>query len=85
MIFCGTGSITLFASEYCNKILGIEIVDSSIKDANFNAKRNNVKNCKFIKFDIKDIKALKSLCNAFSMPDIIITDPPRAGMHQNCN
>lgn len=82
-LFCGTGSITLFASEYCNKILGIEIVDSSIKDANINAKRNNVKNCKFIKFDIKDIKALKSLCNAFSMPDIIITDPPRAGMHQN--
>lgn len=80
-LFCGTGSIALFASGHCQKVLGVELVESSVKDARENAKRHNVENCEFIQLDLKDIRQIETEMKAFGAPDVIITDPPRAGMN----
>ena len=80
-LFCGTGSIALFASSHCKKVLGIELVDSSVHDARDNAKRNQIENCEFLQFDLKDIRKMDQELKTFGHPDIIISDPPRAGMN----
>lgn len=80
-LFCGTGSIALFASSHCRKVLGIELVESSVRDARENAERNNVANCTFIQLDLKDIKHIEHDLREFGSPDVVITDPPRAGMN----
>ncbi|NLX25312.1 MAG: 23S rRNA (uracil(1939)-C(5))-methyltransferase RlmD [Lentisphaerae bacterium] len=80
-LFCGTGSISLFASGHCKKVLGVELLESSVNDARDNAKRHNVENCKFIRLDLKDIRDLEPDMREFGPPDVVITDPPRAGMH----
>jgi len=80
-LFCGTGSITLFASGHCQRALGVELVESSVRDARENAKRHNIDNCEFIQLDLKDFKKLKPELDAFGAPDVVITDPPRAGMN----
>jgi 23S rRNA (uracil1939-C5)-methyltransferase len=80
-LFCGTGSIALFASGYCRKVLGIEVVESAVSDARENAARHKVENCEFIRLDLKDIRDLETELSDFGHPDVVITDPPRAGMH----
>jgi len=80
-LFCGTGSIALFASSHCQKVLGVELVESSVNDARENAKRHNVENCEFIQLDLKDIKHIEEDMREFGHPDVVITDPPRAGMN----
>ncbi|MBN2704142.1 MAG: 23S rRNA (uracil(1939)-C(5))-methyltransferase RlmD [Pontiellaceae bacterium] len=80
-LFCGTGSIALFASNHCKKVLGVELVESSVNDARENAKRHNVENCKFIRLDLKNIRDIEPDMREFGPPDVVITDPPRAGMH----
>ncbi len=80
-LFCGTGSIALFASGHCKKVLGVELIESSVNDARENAKRHNVENCKFIKIDLKDIKEIRQDMADFGAPNVVITDPPRAGMN----
>ena len=80
-LFCGTGSIALFASSYCKKVLGVELVESSVNDARENAKRHKVGNCEFIQLDLKDIKHIEEDMREFGHPDVVITDPPRAGMN----
>lgn len=80
-LFCGTGSITLFASGHCQKVLGVELVESSVRDARENAKRHNVENCEFIRLDLKDIHEIELDMRTFGHPDVVITDPPRAGMN----
>ncbi len=80
-LFCGTGSIALFASSHCGKVLGVELVESSVRDARENAKRHNVENCEFIQLDLKDIKHIRNDMADFGAPDVVITDPPRAGMN----
>jgi 23S rRNA (uracil1939-C5)-methyltransferase len=80
-LFCGTGSIALFASGHCQKVLGVELVESSVNDARANAERNQVTNCEFIKLDLKDIKEIRQDMANFGNPDMVITDPPRAGMN----
>jgi len=80
-LFCGTGSITLFASGHCQKVLGVELVESSVRDARENAKRHHVENCEFIQLDLKNIRSIENDLKTFGAPDVVITDPPRAGMH----
>jgi len=81
-LYCGTGSITLPASKLCNKIIGIELVESSIYDAKINAEANNITNVDFYCEDLhKD--SIPELFNNLPKPDVIIIDPPRAGMHKN--
>lgn len=73
-LYCGTGTIGIYLSRYCKEVLGIEISDSSIKDANQNIKLNNINNVKFIKGDVGKI------INNNLEADIIIVDPPRSGL-----
>ncbi len=80
-LFCGTGSITLFASGHCKKVLGVELIESSVRDARANTKRHQVDNCEFIRMDLKDIKHIRNDMADFGAPDVVITDPPRAGMN----
>ncbi len=80
-LYCGTGSIGIFCAAKAKKIIGIELVEDAIKDAHENAAVNGLDQCKFFAGDVADI------CNdAFfaehGKPDVIITDPPRAGMHE---
>jgi len=80
-LFCGTGSIALFASRHCRKVLGIELVESSVHDARENARQHQVDNCEFIRLDMKNIREIEQEMREFGHPDVVITDPPRAGMH----
>jgi 23S rRNA (uracil1939-C5)-methyltransferase len=75
-LYCGTGTITLFLSEKAKHVTGFEISDSSVADAESNAKEHRCENTSFISGDL-----LKSLEMNDDSPDIIVTDPPRSGMH----
>ena len=80
-LYCGTGSIGIFCSRNAKKIIGVELVEAAIIDAKENALLNNVSHSHFQSGDVIDI------CNddffaTHGRPDVIITDPPRAGMHE---
>ncbi len=75
-LYCGIGAISLYLSSYFKSCLGLELVEESIIAAKENAKRNNITNCSFIAGD-----AIESLKSVDFIPDIVITDPPRSGMH----
>ena len=81
-LYCGTGSISLPAAGMAKKVYGIELVAESIEDAKFNAELNEINNCDFYCADLHDKKNPELMKN-FISPDIIIIDPPRAGMHKN--
>jgi len=76
-LYCGTGSISLHLAASCKQICGIELYDGSIQNAIENASLNDVTNCEFRKMDLKDLGREENL----TMPDVVIADPPRAGMH----
>jgi len=80
-LFCGTGSIALFAAKHCGKILGIEGVESAVVDAQKNADAQGVKNCTFRQMDLMHFGTMRPELEAFGLPNVVITDPPRAGMH----
>jgi 23S rRNA (uracil1939-C5)-methyltransferase len=80
-LYCGTGSIGIFVSEKAKKIIGVEMIAAAIEDAKENAALNNLTGAEFYAGDVIDI------CNdeffaTHGRPDVIITDPPRAGMHE---
>ncbi|HLD54147.1 MAG TPA: 23S rRNA (uracil(1939)-C(5))-methyltransferase RlmD [Sediminibacterium sp.] len=80
-LYCGTGSIGLFVSKYARKLIGVEMVADAIEDAKENAALNGVNHASFFAGDVIDI------CNddffeAHGKADVVITDPPRAGMHE---
>lgn len=79
-LYTGTGTIAAFVARFCKKVLGIEYVAEAIDDARINATMNQIENIEFIAGDMKDILN-DSLIDRFGRPDVIITDPPRAGMH----
>jgi 23S rRNA (uracil1939-C5)-methyltransferase len=79
-LYCGTGSIGIFVSKQAAKIIGVEMIAEAIEDARENAAMNNLSSTEFFAGDVIDI------CNddffaSHGRPDVIITDPPRAGMH----
>ena len=80
-LYCGTGSIGIFLSRQVKKIVGVEVIDDAIKDAKINAAFNNVADSEFFAGDV-----IKICDDAFfekhGKPDIVVTDPPRAGMHE---
>ncbi|MEO5684028.1 MAG: 23S rRNA (uracil(1939)-C(5))-methyltransferase RlmD [Chitinophagaceae bacterium] len=80
-LYCGTGSIGIFVSRQAKKIIGVELIEDAIKDARENAALNNITHADFFAGDVIDI------CNddffaKHGRPDVIITDPPRVGMHE---
>ena len=79
-LYTGIGSIALYAASQCKQVIGIETIAEAIADAEENAKLNSITNCRFLAGDMKDILTADFLNNN-PQPDIIITDPPRAGMH----
>lgn len=80
-LYCGTGSIGIFLSKGAKKIIGIEAVPDAIEDAKLNAAWNGLEHCQFYAGDVSDI-ATDAFFEAHGRPDVIITDPPRAGMHE---
>ena len=75
-LYSGTGTIPILLSGDCRKAVGIEIIDSAVADAEKNCRKNKVVNCTFIKGDIR-----QCLSRIEQRPDLLIIDPPRAGMH----
>ena len=80
-LYCGTGSIGIFVSKHAKKIIGVEVIEEAIADAKENALLNNINHADFFAGDVIKI------CNdeffaTHGRPDVIITDPPRAGMHE---
>ena len=80
-LYCGTGSIGIFVSPLAKKIIGVELIEDAIEDAKKNAVNNNIEHAAFFAGDVIKI------CNdaffaAHGRADVVITDPPRAGMHE---
>ena len=80
-LYCGTGSIGIFVSEKAKKIIGVEMIAAAIEDAKENAALNNLSATEFFAGDVIDI-CDDDFFAAHGKPDVIITDPPRAGMHE---
>ena len=80
-LYCGTGSIGIFCSKQAKKIIGVEYVADAIEDAKINASMNHLKDTAFFAGDVIDI-CDDAFFETHGKPDVIITDPPRAGMHE---
>ena len=79
-LYTGTGTIAQFVSGKAAKVVGIEYVPEAIEDAKDNAKRNGITNCSFFAGDMKDVLN-EAFISKHGRPDVIILDPPRAGIH----
>ncbi|MDE3234365.1 MAG: 23S rRNA (uracil(1939)-C(5))-methyltransferase RlmD [Bacteroidota bacterium] len=80
-LYCGTGSIGIFVSKQAKKIVGVEAVAEAIEDAKENAALNSISHSVFTAGDVIDI-CDDAFFNKHGFPDVVITDPPRAGMHE---
>ena len=79
-LYTGTGTIAQFVSKKAKNVIGVESVPEAIKDAKANAERNNITNCEFFVGDMK-VVFNEAFIAQHGKPDVIITDPPRDGMH----
>ncbi len=80
-LYTGTGTIAQFLAGMCRHVTGIEYVDEAIIDARLNAKLNGFDNCTFFAGDMAKVLT-DDFVTANGRPDVVITDPPRAGMHE---
>ena len=80
-LYCGTGSIGIFVSDQAKKIIGVEVVEDAIEDAKKNAALNNIHHAHFFSGDVIKI-CTDDFFKINGKPDVVITDPPRAGMHE---
>ena len=81
-LYTGTGTIATFLSGNARQVSGIDYIEDAIRDARQNAIDNNIRNISFFAGDIKDILN-DDFINKNGRPDVIVTDPPRAGMHED--
>ncbi|WP_026977845.1 23S rRNA (uracil(1939)-C(5))-methyltransferase RlmD [Flavobacterium tegetincola] len=81
-LYTGTGTIAQFVSRQAKKVIGVEAVPEAIADAKENAKRNEITNCDFFVGDMK-VVFNEAFIAQHGKPDVIITDPPRDGMHKD--
>lgn len=79
-LYTGTGTIANFVAKKCKKVVGVEYVEDAIKDAKVNSDLNGIGNTDFFAGDMKDVLN-EEFIKVHGAPDLIITDPPRAGMH----
>ena len=77
-LYCGTGTIAIWLATQAASVIGLELVESAVADARRNCRSNGIGNCKFILGDIKD-----TLDGINSVPDLLVIDPPRVGMHKD--
>lgn len=81
-LYCGIGTIGIFASKFAKKVYGIEIVKQAIEDAHINAKLNNIKNIEFMCGDVEE--SFEKLVKKEKInPNVVIVDPPRRGLDGN--
>ena len=80
-LYCGTGSIGIFVSQFAKKIIGVEVIAEAIEDAKVNAALNKIEHAEFFAGDVIKI-CDDAFFSTHGRPDVIITDPPRAGMHE---
>jgi 23S rRNA (uracil1939-C5)-methyltransferase len=81
-LYTGTGTIANFVAGNAKKVIGLEYVAPAIEDAKINSQINNITNTDFYAGDIKDLLD-DAFINTNGKPDVVITDPPRAGMHED--
>jgi 23S rRNA (uracil1939-C5)-methyltransferase len=81
-LYTGTGTIANFVAGGAKKVIGIEYIPVAIEDAKVNSQINNISNTEFFAGDIKDVLNTEFV-SVHGKPDVIITDPPRAGMHED--
>jgi 23S rRNA (uracil1939-C5)-methyltransferase len=75
-LYCGAGTIGICLSDAAKEVVGLELVESAMADATRNCRRNGIDNCRFIAGDIR-----QTLGRLDVRPEVMIIDPPRAGMH----
>lgn len=80
-LYCGTGSIGIFLSERAKKIIGVDVIQEAIEDAKINAQLNKISHAHFFAGDVIKICS-DEFFTTHGRPDVIITDPPRPGMHE---
>lgn len=78
-LYTGTGTIANFIARFCKKVIGIEYVEDAISDAKVNSEINQITNTSFFAGDMKNVLN-EQFINTHGQPDVVITDPPRAGM-----
>jgi 23S rRNA (uracil1939-C5)-methyltransferase len=82
-LYCGTGTIAIYLASAVNRVVGIELVESAIADAELNAQLNGASNCFFVKGDLKDrLTRDTEWLAGHPPPSVVVTDPPRSGMHE---
>ena len=81
-LYTGTGSIALFLARQAARVTGLEYVEAAVEDARQNALFNNIGNTAFFAGDMKELLS-PAFMERQGRPDVVITDPPRAGMHEN--
>ena len=81
-LYTGTGTIANFVARHCRHVIGIEYVEDAIKDAHINSSINGIDNTEFYAGDMKDVLT-DEFISKHGRPDVMIVDPPRAGMHNN--
>jgi 23S rRNA (uracil1939-C5)-methyltransferase len=81
-LYTGTGTIANYVAPVCRKVIGIEYIEDAVKDAIENSSINGINNAEFIAGDIRRVLS-ENIIAARGKPDVVITDPPRAGMHED--
>jgi 23S rRNA (uracil1939-C5)-methyltransferase len=81
-LYCGVGSLGLFMADQCKQVVGIEQIPEAIADAKSNAILNGLTNTHFVVGQV-ELLMDPSFTATYGLPDVVITDPPRAGMHPN--
>ncbi len=79
-LYTGAGTIANFVAKYAKEVVGVEYVPTAIEDAKVNSQINDIHNTKFYAGDMKDVLTAEFVAE-HGKPDVVITDPPRAGMH----
>ncbi len=79
-LYCGAGTISLFVADAVKKVVGVELVEEAVENARASAEANGVENCTFVAGDMLELFK-PELVEAHGRPDVLIVDPPRAGMH----
>ena len=81
-LYCGTGTIAISLAKTARIVVGLELVSEAVADAHVNAGLNGVDNCKFVLGDMKALFGkISHLVDRYGSPQVVVTDPPRAGMH----
>ena len=79
-LYCGTGTLSLLLAQKAARVVGVEVMDSAIHDACLNAEHNGIANCRFVCGDV--LKIMPELANEHFCPDVVMINPPRAGIYR---